>query len=156
MSVAIELPPVVFIPQQARRAGAVGLAERPRLTLVPDCGADVEVHRSEQFAADIERLRRAHAAPLRLTTRGLAVLLLATVILGLLMLWVAYRSFPAAPAGPRPTSAGVVTVQSGDTLWSIAQRVSPGRDPRAVVDELRADNDLSEVSLTPGQTLKVG
>jgi hypothetical protein len=156
MSVATELPPLVFIPQQARGAGAVGLAERPRLTLVPDCGADVEARRIERFAADIEPLRRAQAAPLRLTTRGLAVLLLATAILGLLMLWVAYQSFPAASAAPRPTSAGIVTVHSGDTLWSIAQRVSPGRDPRAVVDELRVDNHLSEVSLTPGQTLKVG
>ena len=34
------------------------------------------------------------------------------------------------------------TVQAGDTLWSIARRVAPGRDPRAVVDQLIADNHL--------------
>jgi Tfp pilus assembly protein FimV len=27
-------------------------------------------------------------------------------------------------------------VQPGDTLWSIAQRLAPGQDPRAVVDLL--------------------
>jgi len=41
-------------------------------------------------------------------------------------------------------------------LWSIAARVAPGRDPRAVVDNLRSLNHLQSVALTPGQTLKVG
>jgi len=49
-----------------------------------------------------------------------------------------------------------VTVQSGDTLWSIAQSVAPNRDPRAVVADLQSRNHLSDVALSPGQTLKVG
>jgi LysM domain len=31
-----------------------------------------------------------------------------------------------------------IVVQSGDTLWSIAQRVAPGSDPRPIVDSLAA------------------
>jgi LysM repeat protein len=77
-------------------------------------------------------------------------------MLGLVMLAVGYLSFPGASSAHRPAQSGVVTVQSGDTLWSIAQRMSPGRDPRAVVDQLRAQNHLADVVLTPGQTLKVG
>ncbi len=34
------------------------------------------------------------------------------------------------------------TVRAGDTLWSIASRVAPGRDPRLVVDQLIAYNHL--------------
>jgi LysM repeat protein len=47
-------------------------------------------------------------------------------------------------------------VQPGDTLWSIAGEVAPGRDPRRVVEQIRRSNHLDSVSLTPGQTLKVG
>jgi predicted Zn-dependent protease len=50
----------------------------------------------------------------------------------------------------------VITVQPGDTLWSIAGQVAPGRDPRAVIERLRESNNLTSVSLLPGQTLKVG
>jgi LysM domain len=44
------------------------------------------------------------------------------------------------------------TVKRGDTLWSIARRLAPGRDPRPVIDRLIADNHLSG-SLQAGQSL---
>jgi LysM repeat protein len=59
-------------------------------------------------------------------------------------------SVPAAPVG------STVTVEPGDTLWSIAQRAEPKSDPRLVVDHLRKVNHLDSVVLSPGQTLKVG
>jgi hypothetical protein len=46
-----------------------------------------------------------------------------------------------------------VVVEPGDSLWSIAQRVAPGRDPRAVVDQLAAR--LGSTTLVPGETLAV-
>jgi LysM repeat protein len=98
-------------------------------------------------------------APLRLTRRGVAVLLLVTIAVGVLLLAVARASGPGtagtATSGSVP-AAGTVMVQPGDTLWSIAQRVAPQRDPRQVVDRLQHLNRLRSVSLTPGQTLKVG
>ena len=45
--------------------------------------------------------------------------------------------------GPdRPAPRVTYVVEPGDTLWSIARRVAPGRDPRPVVDALIEVNDL--------------
>jgi len=44
-------------------------------------------------------------------------------------------------------------VREGDTLWSIAQRLSPGSDPRPIVDALSAVNGVDAGELVPGQTL---
>jgi hypothetical protein len=46
------------------------------------------------------------------------------------------------------------TVQAGDTLWSIALRVAPGRDPRPVVDQLIEDNHLRG-ALQVGQAISL-
>lgn len=48
-----------------------------------------------------------------------------------------------------------VTVQAGDTLWSLAARVAPHSDPRDVVDEISSLNDLSSASIEPGEQLVV-
>lgn len=46
-------------------------------------------------------------------------------------------------------------VRQGDTLWSIAARVAPERDPRSLVDAIAAVNDVSAGALVPGQTLSI-
>jgi hypothetical protein len=43
-------------------------------------------------------------------------------------------------------------VQTGDTLWSIAERTFPG-DPREGVWELKERNDLASATIVPGQVL---
>jgi LysM repeat protein len=48
----------------------------------------------------------------------------------------------------------VVTVQPGDTLWSIAQEVSPDEDPREVIERIE-DVNVVEGSLQVGQKLAV-
>jgi LysM repeat protein len=45
-----------------------------------------------------------------------------------------------------------VVVQPGDSLWSIAQRVAPGHDPRAVVAAIAARHPATVVV---GETLTV-
>lgn len=46
-------------------------------------------------------------------------------------------------------------VREGDTLWSIAERMAPGEDPRPLVDAISAANRLEAASIVPGQTLIV-
>ena len=57
--------------------------------------------------------------------------------------------------GPqRPSPQVHYVVEPGDTLWSIARRVAPGRDPRPVVDAMVEANHLHS-GLQAGQELSV-
>ena len=93
------------------------------------------------------------APPLRLTRRGVAVVAGLVAALAIALVAVAWSSAPAA----RRASAvpAQVTVQAGDTLWSIAGRVAPARDPRAEVADLQRINHLASVALVPGQVLRI-
>jgi LysM repeat protein len=100
--------------------------------------------------------RQLASRPVRLTRRGVLAVALGLALAGGLLLLMAHLS-AGSPAPRQAVAPGaVVTVQPGDTLWSIAGQVAPARDPRRVVEQLRRSNHLHTVSLTPGQTLKVG
>ena len=55
----------------------------------------------------------------------------------------------------RPAPTVTYVVAPGDTLWRIAGDVDAVRDRRAVVDELIELNDLTSMTLLPGQTLQI-
>ena len=63
----------------------------------------------------------------------------------------------ALGGGPeqRPVGRSTYVVQPGDTLWTIAERLSPGEDPRPVVDTLTDVNGLESRVLLPGQAILV-
>jgi len=48
-----------------------------------------------------------------------------------------------------------VTVQPGDTLWSIASDRYPGSDVRERIWEIQQANHLDSADLSPGEVLKV-
>lgn len=135
MSVAIELVPTVSIPDRAR-----SFVPAP-----PERLATVTALRPPRDAAGL--------APVRLTHRGVVVLTLLVLAVSAGLVWLAAASAPHAAAPP--TSPGAVTVQAGDTLWSIATRVAPQRDPRAEVAALQKRNGLADVALVPGQVLQI-
>jgi Tfp pilus assembly protein FimV len=56
---------------------------------------------------------------------------------------------------PAPTAQQVVVVRSGDTLWSIAQRVRPGDDPRVVSSLIASANGVEAGSLPVGTSVVV-
>jgi len=92
------------------------------------------------------------ASHTRLTKRG-RVLLLAALVAVLFGAFSLGRSVSEAAAPSAPTPQHVVTVQQGDSLWSLAKRVAPDHDPRDVVAQIRDLNDLSSSQLLPGQHL---
>jgi hypothetical protein len=55
----------------------------------------------------------------------------------------------ASPA--RLPHVRTVVVQPGDTLWSLAYELAPGRDPRGVVDALVEARGTANIA--PGETL---
>ena len=102
---------------------------------------------------------RLDAAPrrrgrLRVTARGrrLLLLLFVLVLAGAVVLWHAGASQAVQQTEPGPVLSQL-TVQSGDTLWSVARRIAPQRDARDVVDQLRRLNSLRTGQLRVGQQL---
>jgi LysM repeat protein len=169
MSEASAVPPEVVIPERARRTMPGGRPRARHLTLVPvaGCGWPAALRAVDGGwpAAGPTRFGQSRldwpltvppARPVRLTRRGWAVAVLATVLLAALLLLAARLSAGSPSAAPALPAGSTVTVQPGDTLWSIAQRAAPNSDPRLVVDQLRKANHLNSVVLSPGQTLKVG
>ena len=54
-----------------------------------------------------------------------------------------------------PVATARVVVQQGDSLWNIAQRQAPTRDPRDTIHEIRELNALRSNLIQPGQVLLV-
>ena len=92
---------------------------------------------------------------LRLTRRGRLVTAAATVLIAALTLvGVVSRAGSLRETAPVPASAPAqVVVAPGETLWSIAVRVAPDRDPRPVVAGIQRLNDLPTPDVHAGQTL---
>lgn len=89
----------------------------------------------------------------RVRRRRITVLLAGAAVVGLWTGPVANALDGSEPPIARRGSAYVV--RSGDTLWSIARRVAPERDPRSVVDDIAAANGVRAGALVPGQTLSI-
>ena len=60
-----------------------------------------------------------------------------------------------SPGTPARVSRTSYVVREGDTLWTIAQKLAPGSDPRPIVDLLSTMNGVDAGRLVPGQTLVV-
>jgi hypothetical protein len=75
--------------------------------------------------------------------------LAALLVVGLLL--VGYRGVH----GAEHSAFAPVTVEAGETLWSIAVRERPDADPRDIVDRIIARNALRSPLLLPGQRLEV-
>lgn len=88
----------------------------------------------------------------RLTRRG-RVLLVAGLVSVLFAAFSLGRSVSEAAAPSAEPVRHLITVQQGDSLWTLAQEVAPDTDPRDVVAQIRDLNDLSTPGLKPGQQL---
>ena len=147
---------LVRLAPAAAEPASAGPAPSPRMT--PSMGPRVD--------------HRAAVRPLRMTVRARRLLaglaLLASAAVGVVAVDVLAELIPftpssyvaqeapyngAAPGGFVPAAASSVTVESGDTLWSLAERLDPQADPREVIAAIMTLNGLDTPTLQPGQVL---
>ncbi|WP_179559605.1 LysM peptidoglycan-binding domain-containing protein [Microbacterium sp. AK009] len=99
------------------------------------------------------------ATRLRLTARGRRVLAFLAALPAVVALSVAMISGGSALAtradGATVGSFDTVTVQAGDSLWAIAERVAPAADPRDVVAAFSRLNGLDAGLVSAGQELAI-
>jgi len=96
---------------------------------------------------------------LRITRRGRAVLtFLIAVPLAIGAVVTGIGAIGAA-AGSQTAGSGTsfqyVTVQSGESLWQVAETVAPQADPRDVIAGIVNLNNLSSGQVEPGQRLAI-
>ena len=114
------------------------------------------------MSTTIELVPGAHTR-LRITRRGRAVLTAAAavpLVVGALAL--ALNGGLAAADGSTLSGSGAsdsattfdyVTIQSGQSLWQLAERIAPSADPREVIADIVNLNQLPSESVQPGQRL---
>jgi Tfp pilus assembly protein FimV len=96
------------------------------------------------------------SVPIRLTRRGRLMIVLA--LMGLMVLAgivLGHGSSQAAGHGSVAATSRTLTVQPGDTLWSVAARIAPHSDPRLVVADIESRNRLTGGQIRAGQQLRV-
>lgn len=97
------------------------------------------------------------APRLRITRRGRVVLgaLLAAPVA--VVLTVSALSAAPAQAGSTVSTASFdhITVAPGESLWDLAAWIAPDADPRQVVSDLVALNQLPTTDVQPGQRLAI-
>jgi LysM repeat protein len=97
------------------------------------------------------------AAPgtrVRLTLRGRLVLIVLAALL-LSGIGVLAKAATSSASGPAVTSHAMITVQPGDTLWSIATKAAPNADPRATVQRIVDLNGMSGTAIASGEQLRL-
>jgi LysM domain-containing protein len=144
-----------------RAATSSPAAPRPgayRLVAAPDRPEQARhAHRSRPTRADGQWLERAGGPSAAVRRRRVLLGTVAAVFAVLLALpWGGAGGRPLATPGPALAGAPVAhhalyIVQPGDSLWSIAQRLDPGSDPRPVVARLASQAGGDTV--VPGERL---
>jgi hypothetical protein len=130
-------------------------SRRRHLALVPDTAAPVTSELAVVIPFPVAEPAEVPAvAPLRLTTRGRRVL--AALVLVTAAVVGAVAGMVASSQTALPTELETVTVSTGESLWSVAVAVAgDGDDPREVMAQIAALNDLDGDVLQAGQVLMV-
>jgi hypothetical protein len=155
------------MPGRRSAPGPAGVHPRAVVELTPDHLAYQRPAGAARVELPSERTRPVLSRPvgarvvrpapghLRLTRRGRLVTAAATVLIAALTLvGVVSRAGSLRETAPVPASAPAqVVVAPGETLWSIAERIAPDRDPRPVVAGIQRLNGLPTPDVHAGQTL---
>jgi len=100
-----------------------------------------------------------HVSRVRLTPRGRLLARLAVITSLSILLLSGFAAVTGATAGSSdtaiPTPYVKVSVKPGDTLWSIAESISPEGDRRSLVADIVEINHLESLELQAGQKIYV-
>ena len=141
-----------LLPMPARRAavrGGAACAQRIPVTSAQRSAPALQ--RAAVRPAASQRTAAAQPARLRLTRRGRIVLVVLPALLALSGALLAAAP-GVAEAAPREASRTVV-IGTGDTLWTIAERIAPHADPRVTIAAIEKANHLSGAGLDAGTLL---
>lgn len=110
--------------------------------------------RSDQ-GAELSALEGPVRTRLRITHRGqvalvILVTLVLTIVMSVFVLGTAGASASAEGASAEPA---YISVQAGETLWQLAEKLDPNADPRDLIAEIVALNDLPSSTVEAGQRL---
>ena len=111
-----------------------------------------------RFASTMSQVVRAPRTRLRLTRRGRAVIAaLVSLPLVIALLSISLNGGGATATSTNAGTAAVttVTVEPGQSLWSLAATIAPDSSTADVVADLMAINALESASVVPGQQLIV-
>lgn len=136
--------------------------------------------RASATATPLSAVAHTPVTRLRLTRRGRIVLTAFTA--GPLVLAAVVFALNGGPAGASDSATGIdlmsyttesgvvatlaysptdvgsavfMTVEPGQTLWDLAEEISPAADPRDVVADIKRLNALAVETLQPGQRLQI-
>ncbi len=113
--------------------------------------------RPAEMSAVAETVVARPTGRIRLTRRGRVVLTtLAAAPLIALAAWLGLNAgAAAASSSASSTSFEYVTVEHGDSLWSLAGALAPEADPRDVIADVMSLNQLESSTVVPGQRIAV-
>ena len=114
-------------------------------------GVHIQPWRPPQFVGSELRLTR--RGRLARTVAVVAAGVGLSVVVGQHLVGQGAAAATESPAGRVRTQQ--VVVEQGDSLWSIAQQVAPGADPREIVTQLRELNGLRSNLIHPGDVVLV-
>jgi hypothetical protein len=146
---------VAWTAPSPRTGGPLPGHHRPGLRLVGQ-GEAVRPRHGEaggQDAAVAPPARRRTSMAVRRRRTLLAAMGLLLVGLALPLGGTGGHSHPTGSALAETAGAVTYTVQPGDSLWSIAERVSPSSDPRPLVAKMASQ--LGSETVVPGERITV-
>jgi hypothetical protein len=93
---------------------------------------------------------------LRLTLRGRRVITaLIAIPIVVLALFTILNGGTATATSTSSAPLEYVSIESGQSLWQLAESIAPESDPRDVISDILSFNQLESSVLTPGQQLAV-
>lgn len=106
--------------------------------------------------ADITTSTPTPKSHLRITTRGRVVLTtLAAVPAVVAAILIGLNGGGATATSSSGAPLEQVTVQAGQSLWQLAEEIAPNDDPRDVVSDILAVNQLDSAGIQAGQRLSL-